>query len=161
MTVFVSTLGKKLLSPNGDVLDAVVYFRIDPTSGKILYLEGKRGWYVMTHIFLQKKSLCIHEKGHVSPVVEMMARQDTILRGKKVITESGKRLGIVVDFSFDEATMRLMQIVSCHRFIMEWNHRTMSERQIVTIGEKYIMVKDDVLRDKVKMEKRVPGISPA
>ncbi len=99
--------------------------------------------------------------------IEDVLRADTVFKKglkifhNKVVTESGKELGIVADFSIDTKSLILQKIFVAKSIfgILHYDQRIIPAKNIVEIKAEKIIVKDDLGIVKEKERVRVEDLA--
>ncbi len=152
-------IGKPIMGVHtGEQLCVITGFVIHPDNLKIILfiahatLQKKPYYLLPTSIrFSDSKRLIIDSAQNLSEFDELVRYQNDILnnytpKGKKVITQSGKKLGVVDDFSFDSQHNFVQKIyVKANLFKRFLQQQFIIERNlIVETTKQTIIVKDAV-----------------
>lgn len=85
-------------------------------------------------------------------IQQVFARYAPVIRNR-VVTESGKNLGIVYDYLFDIDKSIVLKLMVAHSFlgILHFGQRIISAKEIIRIEPDQIIVKDDMrVREPVR-----------
>lgn len=133
----------------GDLLGQVEDLIIDPETGKFLALIVKGQKVIKAEKirnFDEKQVLVSGKAGEtlLSDKIQEIIQNKIKIKGNKVMTESGTRLGRVIDFEIDLVSNKLSTIFVRTKILgkplmISWN-------QIISIGKEAIVVRDQVIK---------------
>jgi len=138
---------------------------VDPESGRIVAFlaDEKRNIVITPHDILAiKHGLWIRDVDDLCTVEDVL-RVDKIVNDfgsffmKKVVTESGKMLGKVVDMYFDSQIVQLNKIQIAKNILgfIQYDARILPVKNIIETTKDAIIVKDDDAKEKTGEEVRV------
>lgn len=127
---------------------------IDPTTGAVLAILSldNKDIFPATSVIAWEPQLLVENFNKKKYLKELTLIHNTInhkipLIDNLVITERGKELGKVRDFSFDEITLMLTTIsIERNILIIPLEKRIIPRSSIVEIGRSKIVVKDDLAK---------------
>lgn len=126
---------------------------MDPESGKVVaFLVDLRKGLIITvnDIVAVKHGIWIRESEDIIPIEDML-RADKVYKDygsffkKKVRTENGKSLGVVVDMTIDEHSFILNKLYVAKGFagIVQFDARIIPAKNIIEVTRDKIVVKND------------------
>lgn len=173
------------LRPICSVIDLV----IDPNSGKVLaFLVDARKWLVVAPIDITaiKHGVFIHDYEDIIPAEDILRVKEVLnkygsLYKKKVVTESGVKIGKIFDYVVDDfgggnsgngphgqlvGALSLKKIYTAKNLlgIAQFDGRIIMAANIIEVMPDRVIVKDDVLGARVKAdesEAKKPGMEVA
>lgn len=82
---------------------------------------------------------------------EELLKKDIKIKNNNVVTESGKELGLIVDFYIDEVSYKIDKLFVKNSFLRDLfkGKLIISFDKIVSISKNAIVVKDDFVKDKI------------
>jgi len=125
---------------------------IDPVSGKIIafVVDSRRGLIVTPmDVFSMKHGVLIRDADDIVLAEDILSvkkiQSDEKLFHKRVETETGKQLGIVVDIVIDDRSLTLNKLYTAKTFlgIIQFDGRVIAAKNIVEIRKNKVVVKDD------------------
>lgn len=138
---------------NMRAISSVQELIFDPDSGKVIgiVIDSRRGKVVTPmDIISIKHSVLIRSVGDVVDVDDVLRIKEVVdsgrnVMGKKVVTESGKSLGKVVDATIDENGLSLAKIYTAKVVfgIIQHDQRIIPSKNIVEVLADKVVVKDD------------------
>ncbi len=142
MILFASELEEHIVDIHGNSVDDLETFLLDPSTGRIVKIIGKRSEFLAQDCSVEEKRLVAHKIFAIRDAgLKSRKRTGISLINLPVVTESGDSLGRVTDFSFESALLVLDSIVTAKRLI-PWSKRILGRRQIIEISSKRIVVSD-------------------
>jgi len=126
---------------------------IDPDNGKVIafVVDSKKGLVVSPiDIISLKHGVWIKDEGDIAESSDILRVSKVLgeygsLFGKKVITEDGKMIGKIVDFSIDDKFLSLLKIYTSKTIlgILQYDSRVIPSKNIVMIEKSQVTVKSD------------------
>lgn len=136
---------------------------VDPENGKVIafVVDSRRGLIVTAmDVVSVKHGVLIRGRDDVIEAEDVLRVQKVQeiggFMGKKVETESGKRLGKVVDMTIDERGLTLNKIYTAKVVLGMIQHdgRIIAAKNIVEVKKNRVIVKDDSGEVKAKAKER-------
>lgn len=138
---------------------------IDNETGKIVAFlaDGKRNLVITPHDILAiKHGVWIKDASDLGTVDDILRVSKIVedfggFLNKKVITESGKVLGKVVDMYFDSQITQLTKLYVAKNILgfIQYDSRILPMKNVIEAGKDAIIVKDDDAKEKVGGKIRV------
>ena len=139
---------------SGDLLGRVEDLVVDPETGKFLALVVLRKLSEVSLVKLDKIKEFNHQavtvlnnqslekisSGEIFNIIQNKIK----IKGNKVITESGTRLGRVIDYEIDLVSNKLSTIFVRTKILGK--PLIISRNQIISIGKEAIIVRDQVIK---------------
>lgn len=150
--------GSKVFDADGRPVGRLARVIIDPDNGSVLAFEldlrGPR--FISPHDLIAWKSgyLTLGQNYDLHSPADLV-RLDRVLKvnpadlvGRKVVTESGTKIGTVTEYSLDTETQVLASLTARKTFLGLWYYdtRLIRQSQIVEIRPRLIIVRDSFLR---------------
>lgn len=157
---YFSAIRRNVINQRGEIIDQLDRLIIDGHTGKINSVRCTHRTYNSMQICYERGGFLVTNHSTQKPRNENFKNSVDII-GLAVRTESGKYLGKVTDFAFEEVSFSLVQILCVKSFLFLIKKRLIPRTLIVTITHKNVLVKDDYIAEKNKIKSPVIDISPA
>lgn len=156
----IGTINEPLINPHKLTIVGF-YCNIARTPGEMILLVDDIREY-------SPKGIIINHEEEITPPEDLHRLQEIIdisfkLIGKKVVTESKKKLGSATEYTFDDQTFAITKLHVSRPAWRSFSEATLiiGRRQIVSVDDKKITVKDGVVKEKAAAPVPAADLEPA